>query len=256
MQTAFSITNVTFSADPVAPGTVELSVNFQIHNNGPSHVAGLVVTTDFWVTSQVASARFQGFGAGFEFWRADFSSRSMRGSFTCTSPPLVLADEFGVARFVTVDLRPRYNIAPSHTVEAIIRDAVEKRMGPMRWGLTLTSATDSAPAPINARAETVATLPLLRDAFRRRRCLIVADGFDEWRKDGRAKTFAYLRDVIERVSTHPARMVLELTPREWKRLTPRTRCRCPVRTDTSHARLLSGGCRVLVPLGAAHGRHE
>ena len=71
MQTAFSITNVTFSADPVAPGLISLSVDFQIFNNGPSHVAGLVVTTDFWRTSQIAPAAFQGFGAG-SVWRAVF----------------------------------------------------------------------------------------------------------------------------------------------------------------------------------------
>jgi hypothetical protein len=70
MQTAFSITNVSFSADPVAPNIVDLVVEFQIFNNGPSHVAGLVVTTDFWITSQIAPAAFQRFGAGFEFWRA------------------------------------------------------------------------------------------------------------------------------------------------------------------------------------------
>ena len=72
MQTAFSITNVTFSANPVAPGFVALTVNFQVHNNGPSHVAGLMVTTDFWITSQAVPASFQGFGPGFEFWRASF----------------------------------------------------------------------------------------------------------------------------------------------------------------------------------------
>jgi hypothetical protein len=97
MQTAFSITAVTFSADPVAPGVVALSVNFQIFNNGPSHVAGLIVTTDFWITSHIAPAVFQGFGAGFEFWRADFSVPS--------GPPVtfefvIFGDDFGGDNFV------------------------------------------------------------------------------------------------------------------------------------------------------------
>jgi putative SOS response-associated peptidase YedK len=105
----------------------------------------------------------------------------MCGRISRTSPRELLAAELGVARFVNVDLRPRYNIAPSQTVEAIIRDGDEKRMGPMRWGFASASATDATPAPINARAETVATLPLFRDAFRRRHCLIVAEGFYEWR---------------------------------------------------------------------------
>jgi hypothetical protein len=91
MQTAFSITNVRFTADPVAPNVVDLVVDFQIFNNGPSHVAGLVVTTDFWITSHVAPAAFQGFGAGSEFWRAVFQT---------AGPPVtyefvIFCDDFG-----------------------------------------------------------------------------------------------------------------------------------------------------------------
>ena len=97
MQTAFSITDVSFSADPVAPGVVALTVDFRIFNNGPSHVAGLVVTTDFWITSQVAPAAFQGFGPGFEFWRSGFQ--------VAASPPVtfefvIFCDDFGGVDFV------------------------------------------------------------------------------------------------------------------------------------------------------------
>ena len=117
----------------------------------------------------------------------------MCGRFTRTSSRDVIADEFGIAQFVNVELHPRYNIAPSQAVEAIIRDGEEKRLGPMRWGFTSTPAT--AATPINARAETVATSPMFRDAFRRHRCLVVADGFYEWRKDGQRKVpcFIHLR---------------------------------------------------------------
>jgi putative SOS response-associated peptidase YedK len=48
-------------------------------------------------------------------------------------------------------------------------------------------------APINARAETLATSPMFRDAFRRHRCLVIADGFYEWRKDGHRKTPFFIR---------------------------------------------------------------
>jgi hypothetical protein len=99
-----------------------------------------------------------------------------------------IADEFGVARFVNVDLRHRYNVAPSENVETIIRVGDERRLGPMRWGFVRTAAKDPKLAPINARAETLAASPMFRDAFRRHRCLVVADGFYEWRKDGRTKT--------------------------------------------------------------------
>ena len=100
-----------------------------------------------------------------------------------------------MAQFVNVDFAPRYNIAPSQTVEAIILDGAELRLGPMRWGFASASGKDPRPAPINARAETVATMGLFREAFRRRRCLVVADGFYEWRKDGPRKTphFIHLR---------------------------------------------------------------
>jgi hypothetical protein len=96
MQTAFSITNVTFSADQVEPNLISLSVDFQIFNNGPSHVAGLVVTTDFWRTSQIAGAAFQGFGAGFEFWRADFQTSGSSATFEF----VIFCDDFGGLDFV------------------------------------------------------------------------------------------------------------------------------------------------------------
>jgi putative SOS response-associated peptidase YedK len=117
----------------------------------------------------------------------------MCGRFTRTSSRDVLAQEFGVEQFVNVVLHtPRYNIAPSQHVEAIIKDRTEKRCGPLRWGYALSDANTTTSAPINARAETVATMPLFRDAFRRRRCLVVADGFYEWRKDGNRKTPHYI----------------------------------------------------------------
>jgi hypothetical protein len=68
-----------------------LVVDFEIFNNGPSHVAGLVVTTDFWITSHVAPAAFQGFGAGSESWRVVFQT---------AGPPVayefvIFCDDFG-----------------------------------------------------------------------------------------------------------------------------------------------------------------
>jgi putative SOS response-associated peptidase YedK len=90
-------------------------------------------------------------------------------------------------------LRPRYNVAPSENIETIIRVGDEKRLGPTRWGLVPKAAKDPKLAPINARAETLSTSPMFRDAFRRHRCLVVADGFYEWRKDGRRKTPFFIR---------------------------------------------------------------
>jgi putative SOS response-associated peptidase YedK len=81
-------------------------------------------------------------------------------------------------------LEPRYNLGP--TQDGLVvrpKDAPGTRTAALlRWGLIpgWTRAAGSAPLLINARAETVATKPAFRDAFKRRRCLVVADGFYEW----------------------------------------------------------------------------
>jgi hypothetical protein len=72
MQTAFSITGVSFNAEVIEDEGTRLNVDFEVHDTGPSHVAGLVVTTDFWTTSQVVMAAYQRTTDGFEVWHADF----------------------------------------------------------------------------------------------------------------------------------------------------------------------------------------
>lgn len=116
----------------------------------------------------------------------------MCGRFVRTSPREAVVDEFAVDAVTVVDLRPRYNICPGDQVVAIVQHRDERRLGTLRWGFHPTLATQRPlpPAgilPINARAETVASKPLFHDSFRRRRCLIVADGFYEWRRAGRVK---------------------------------------------------------------------
>jgi len=99
-----------------------------------------------------------------------------------------------VTRFAEVDWHQRYNVAPTQIVETTISVNGEKRLGPMRWGFVAPTAKEPKLAPINARAETLSTSPMFRDAFRRHRCLVVADGFYEWRKnDGRRKTPFFVR---------------------------------------------------------------
>src|SRR4051812_42343895 len=80
------------------------------------------------------------------------------------------------------DLPPRYNIAPTQLI-AVVRD---RKVAQMRWGLI--PAWSKAPTPqINARSDTVANKPTFRDAYRNRRCLVLADGFFEWKQTGKAK---------------------------------------------------------------------
>ena len=83
----------------------------------------------------------------------------------------------------------RYNIAPTQEVLTVV-GGEERRGGYMRWGLIPHWAKDPkiGSRMINARAETVAEKPSFRNALRRRRCLVLADGFYEWRRVGKTKT--------------------------------------------------------------------
>jgi len=78
--------------------------------------------------------------------------------------------------------RPRYNIAPTQDVLGLVLDGEVRALRMLRWGLVPFWADDPriGNRMINARAETVAQKPAFRNAFSRRRCLVVADGFYEW----------------------------------------------------------------------------
>lgn len=81
------------------------------------------------------------------------------------------------------NLRPRYNIAPTTEVDAVVDRGQGREILSMRWGLVpawWTKPLKSVPATFNARAETVTSQPMFRDAFRKRRCIIPASGFFEW----------------------------------------------------------------------------
>jgi len=113
----------------------------------------------------------------------------MCGRFAFYSPGEAAAALFGAT--APADIEPRYNIAPTQYVAAIRNGANEQREVVMlRWGLVPTWAKDPSIGNrmINARAETVAEKPSYRNAFKHRRCLVLADGFYEWRREGDAKT--------------------------------------------------------------------
>ena len=84
----------------------------------------------------------------------------------------------------------RYNIAPTQDVITITSDGESNAAQFMRWGLVPSWAKDISIGNrmINARAETLAERPSFRVAFRRRRCLVAADSFYEWKRDGRKRT--------------------------------------------------------------------
>jgi putative SOS response-associated peptidase YedK len=112
----------------------------------------------------------------------------MCGRFTLTSNLDGLQGRFG---FDALELfsPPRYNISPSQSVLTVVNPAGKNRAELMRWGLIPPWAKDPAIGArmINARAESVAQKPSFRRALRQRRCLVLADGFYEWQKDGKQK---------------------------------------------------------------------
>lgn len=98
-------------------------------------------------------------------------------------------------------LRPRYNIAPSRSVLAVVDDEEGRRTDMFRWGFVPRWAKDPTIGyrMINARSETAAEKPSFREAFERRRCVIPASGFYEWRKDGGHKRPHYIRPAFDEV---------------------------------------------------------
>jgi putative SOS response-associated peptidase YedK len=115
-------------------------------------------------------------------------SVGMCGRYTLTVSGRVLAELFELDE--VHEIAPRYNIAPSQQVPIVRLGANGGRLlEPARWGLVPSWAkeVDAGARLINARAETLADKPSFRNALKRRRCLLPADGFYEWRATGAGK---------------------------------------------------------------------
>ena len=113
----------------------------------------------------------------------------MCGRFTQTASPEVIAEQFQLKE--PPIFKTRYNIAPSQSIAAVrITPETQTRAYVMlRWGLIPSWAKDPKIGAqcINAKAETVAEKPAFRAAFKKRRCLVLADGFYEWQMQGTRK---------------------------------------------------------------------
>jgi putative SOS response-associated peptidase YedK len=119
----------------------------------------------------------------------------MCGRYTLTIPVGTLAEEFGVMGPLP-ELPPSYNVAPTQEVAAVLADGGERRLEMLRWGLIPPWADDPGIGSrmINARSETVPEKPSFRRAFKERRCLVLADGFYEWKRtDNNGKQPYYIR---------------------------------------------------------------
>jgi putative SOS response-associated peptidase YedK len=120
----------------------------------------------------------------------------MCGRFVLTANPEAVQQAFDLTS-IPAEMTSRYNIAPTQPVAVITNDD-PKILTFHRWGLIPSWAKDMkiGNQMINARSESVHEKPAFRSAFKRRRCLIPADGFYEWRKEGSDKIpmFIHLKD--------------------------------------------------------------
>jgi putative SOS response-associated peptidase YedK len=110
----------------------------------------------------------------------------MCGRYTLAGTEAALIEAFDVPT-LTFDFAPSYNVAPGQSAVVVATDLKGRRAGQLRWGLVPGWMDDPGGGFINARAESVATKPSFREAFERRRCLVPADGFYEWKRQAGAK---------------------------------------------------------------------
>jgi putative SOS response-associated peptidase YedK len=116
----------------------------------------------------------------------------MCGRFVLCSPTKTIIEEFRIDKN-TLEYMPSYNIAPTQNVVIVKKDGT-RTLTQYKWGLIPSWAKDPSigHSMINARAETIADKPAFRSVFKNQRCLVVADGFYEWKK-GKVKIPVYIR---------------------------------------------------------------
>jgi len=113
----------------------------------------------------------------------------MCGRYTLRRKLNLLLSEFAADLAPGVEWEPRYNIPPTANVPAVRLIDAKRQLALFKWGLVPSWAKDTkiAYSTINARADTVATKPAFRTAYKKRRCLVLADGYIEWEKSGKDK---------------------------------------------------------------------
>lgn len=119
----------------------------------------------------------------------------MCGRFAITLTPDEYRAAFGYGE--RPNFPPRFNVAPTQPVPIVHRDRGEPRFRLVRWGFLPAWLKDAKRFPllVNARADTLLEKPAFRGAMRYRRCVFLADGFYEWRREGRARTPFLIRSA-------------------------------------------------------------
>ena len=113
----------------------------------------------------------------------------MCGRYTLRANLNRILQETGAESLAELEWDARYNIAPTQYSPVVRLHEGKRELVPMKWGLIPSWAKDTkiANSCINARADTVATKPAFRSAFKKRRCLIPVDGYYEWMREGKQK---------------------------------------------------------------------
>ena len=113
----------------------------------------------------------------------------MCGRFTLFTGIEEIIERFDIQAAFNEEYQANYNVAPTHSVLSVINDGNENRLGYLRWGLIPSWAKDEKIGykMINARAETIAEKVSFKNAYKKKRCLILADSFYEWKKDPERK---------------------------------------------------------------------
>lgn len=157
----------------------------------------------------------------------------MCGRFTLSQSTEAIASAFNLTQIAP--LEPRYNIAPTQLVPCVLYPAAQSasQLQMLRWGLIPAWAKDLAIGAklINARAETVGEKPSFKSAFKRRRCLIIADGFYEWQRQEGKKQPYYFR--LQNVQPFAFAGLWE----QWKSPDEETITSCTILTTEANALL-------------------
>ncbi|HJE22293.1 MAG TPA: SOS response-associated peptidase [Methylorubrum populi] len=127
----------------------------------------------------------------------------MCGRFFIGQPPEVYRSFYGYPE--QPNFPGRFNVAPTQPVPVVLRESGERHFRLMRWGLWPAWLKDPAGFPVlfNARIESAAEKPAFRGALRHRRCIFLADGFYEWRRDGAGKTATKTPFAVRRADGAP-----------------------------------------------------
>lgn len=117
----------------------------------------------------------------------------MCGRFVRSSSVKEIAEYFDLEK-PSFEMEPSYNIAPSQDI-IIINNRRQKQLVKCHWGFVPSWSKDFSVgySMINARSETVAEKPSFKSAFRKQRCLVIANGFYEWQRDRQRKVPVYIR---------------------------------------------------------------